>query len=48
MLPVGWLGAIWLGQGLVGAWLAFLVWFVVHAAIMAWLFQRGAWLRVRI
>jgi len=48
LLPGGWLGAIWLGGGLVGAWLAFLAWFVVHAAIMAWLFHRGAWLRVRI
>ncbi len=48
LLPGGWLGAIWLHGGLVGAWLAFLAWLLVHAAIMAWLFHRGAWLRVRI
>jgi putative MATE family efflux protein len=48
LLPGGWIGAIWLGGGLVGAWLAFLAWLLIHAAIMVWLFQRGAWLRVRI
>ncbi len=48
LLPAAWLGAIWLGGGLFGAWLAFLAWLLVHAAVMAWLFHRGAWLRVRI
>lgn len=48
LVPGGWLGAFWLGQGLVGAFLAFLVWFVIHGAIMAWLFHRGAWLHVRL
>jgi putative MATE family efflux protein len=48
LLPGGWIGAILLGRGLVGAWYAFLVWFLVHASLMAWHFHRGAWLRVRI
>jgi Na+-driven multidrug efflux pump len=48
LVPGGWLGAFWLDQGLIGAWLAFLVWFVIHGAIMVWLFRRGAWLQVRL
>jgi putative MATE family efflux protein len=48
LVPGGWIGAIVLGRGLIGAWYAFLVWFLVHAGLMAWHYHRGAWLRVRI
>ncbi len=48
MLPVTWLAAIVLHRGLVGAWLALVLWVAVHALIMTRLFKQGRWLRVRI
>jgi len=40
-------GIVW-GGGLLGAWLALLVWFTLYAVGMVWLFQRSKWQEVQL
>ncbi len=46
--PLSYLFGIVLGGGLVGAWLALLVWFTLYAVGMVILFQRSRWEEVEI
>jgi len=48
MLPLAWLLGVVLGGGLPGAWWALVVWFAVHAAVMARLYAAGDWLERRL
>ena len=47
-LPLGWLGGVGLGGGLVGAWLGATAYVLALGAAMALRFRGGAWRRVRI
>ena len=46
--PLSWLFGITLGGGLMGAWLALLVWFTLYAVGMVFLFQRSRWEEVSL
>ncbi len=47
-LPLGWLGGVALGGGLVGAWLGATVYVLALSAAMALRFRGGAWHEVKI
>jgi len=47
-LPLGWLGGVGLGGGLVGAWLGGTAYVIALGIAMTWRFRGGAWKRVRI
>jgi MATE family multidrug resistance protein len=47
-LPLTWLIALRLHHGLMGAWLAAMIWFFVFAVLMVLAWARGGWARVRV
>ncbi len=47
-LPSAWLFAIALRGGLIGAWIAILLWFCLYSAGLTVWFLRGRWQRIRL
>ncbi len=47
-LPLGWLGGVALGGGVLGAWIGGTAYVAALAAVLALRFRAGAWKRVRI
>lgn len=48
LVPLAWVLGITAGYGLIGIWLAAVVYAVLLAAVMAWKFQRGDWKKIQL